>query len=346
MPDAKNRWRIGLLAVVVLAVHLWLVAGMPRLVVPEKNGATWIARTVAPPPAPAPPPARPAPRETNKAERAVPPARAPALAPAPKTQQPDPMPQRATVTASAPEPAAASAPQVAERTPATPTPFPRRAAAAPAIRFSVPSSAHFNYDVTAHTKGITLSGSARLDWRNDGREYEAQLVLSAPFLRSRTQRSTGLVTPQGLAPLRFSDKVRSEEATHFDRENGKVVFSTNKPEAALEAGVQDRLSIVLQLGAMLAGEPSRYPAGSHITVQTASTKEAEPWTFIVEAPETLALPGGRVQAVRLTRTPRKEFDVKVELWLAPGAAYAPVRLRLTQPNGDWVDQQWSSTDRG
>ena len=51
-------------------------------------------------------------------------------------------------------------------------------------------------------------------------------------------------------------------------------------------------------------------------------------------------------AVRLTRAPRKEYDVKVELWLAPGAAYAPVRLRLTQPNGDWVDQQWSSTDRG
>jgi len=25
--------------------------------------------------------------------------------------------------------------------------------------------------------------------------------------------------------------------------------------------------------------------------------------------------------------------------------YAPVRLRLTQPNGDWVDQQWSSTDK-
>jgi hypothetical protein len=53
-----------------------------------------------------------------------------------------------------------------------------------------------------------------------------------------------------------------------------------------------------------------------------------------------------VQAVRLLRNPRKEYDVKVELWLAPGAAYAPVRLRLTQPNGDWVDQQWSSTDRG
>jgi hypothetical protein len=103
---------------------------------------------------------------------------------------------------------------------------------------------------------------------------------------------------------------------------------------------------VLQLGAMFAGEPSRYPAGSQITVQTASTKEAEPWTFTVEGKETLALPGGRMEAVRLIRNPRKEYDVKVELWLAPGAAYAPVRLRLTQPNGDWVDQQWSSTDKG
>jgi hypothetical protein len=26
--------------------------------------------------------------------------------------------------------------------------------------------------------------------------------------------------------------------------------------------------------------------------------------------------------------------------------YVPVRLRLTQPNGDSVDQQWSFTDRG
>jgi hypothetical protein len=25
--------------------------------------------------------------------------------------------------------------------------------------------------------------------------------------------------------------------------------------------------------------------------------------------------------------------------------YVPVRIRLTQANGDYVDQQWSSTDR-
>ena len=43
---------------------------------------------------------------------------------------------------------------------------------------------------------------------------------------------------------------------------------------------------------------------------------------------------------------RKEYDQVVELWLAPRMDYAPVRLRLTNPNGDTVDQRWSSTDKG
>jgi len=173
-----------------------------------------------------------------------------------------------------------------------------------------------------------------------------QMSSPLPFVKPRVQQSKGLVTAQGLAPVRFSDKVKSEEAAHFDREQGKVTFSANRPDAALEPGAQDRLSIVMQLGAIIGGAPSKFPAGTQITMQTASAKEAEPWTFTVGGKEALDLPGGRVQAVRLIRNPRKEYDVKVELWLAPGQAYAPVRLRLTQPNGDWVDQQWSSTDRG
>ena len=40
------------------------------------------------------------------------------------------------------------------------------------------------------------------------------------------------------------------------------------------------------------------------------------------------------------------YDQKVELWLATRMDYAPVRIRLTSPNGDTVDQRWSSTDRG
>ena len=125
-----------------------------------------------------------------------------------------------------------------------------------------------------------------------------------------------------------------------------MIFSNNRPEAALAAGMQDRLSVVVQLSMLVASEPARFAPGTQVVIPTASTREAEDWTFRVEGEEDLELPGGRVRALKLLRLPRREFDQKVELWLAPGKDYAPVRLRLTNPDGGWVDQRWSSTDRG
>lgn len=216
----------------------------------------------------------------------------------------------------------------------------------PHTAVAIPGPVRLQYKVQMHRGALTLDGHGDLRWRHDGQTYEARLELSAPLVRSRTQLSTGRVTAEGLAPLRFSDKHRSEEAAHFDREQGKVSFSSNRPDAPLLPGMQDRLSVLLQLSALVAGAPARYPPGTSITIQTAGTHDAEPWVFMVEGPEQLQLPGGKVPALKLMRSPRKEYDLKVELWLAPGMDYVPVRLRLTQPNGDSVDQQWSSTDRG
>jgi len=211
---------------------------------------------------------------------------------------------------------------------------------------SVPGSVTLRYAVTAFTRDTRWHGQGQLQWRHDGAAYEARLDVSALLLPTRTQTSTGRVTPQGLAPLRFSDKSRSEQAAHFRRAEGKISFSSNQPDAPLMPGAQDRLSVLLQLGALVGGAPARFPPGTTIAIQTAGTREADIWLFGMEGPEELELPGGRVRALKLTRTPRKEYDTKVELWLAPGMDYVPVRLRLTQPNGDWADQQWSSTDRG
>ena len=215
----------------------------------------------------------------------------------------------------------------------------------PTPRFSIPASIRLHYQVTATARQIRLQGDGELLWHHDGTNYEARLEVSSQLLPRRIQHSTGLITAEGLAPLRFSDKVRSEEAAHFLRDQGKVSFSSNRPDAALVAGTQDRLSVMLQLGAMVGGAPARFPAGTVISIPTAGTREAEPWVFTVEGEEALELPGGKVAALKLIRNPRREFDQKVELWLAPAMDYVPVRLRLTQPNGDWVDQQWSSTDR-
>jgi hypothetical protein len=68
-----------------------------------------------------------------------------------------------------------------------------------------------------------------------------------------------------------------------------------------------------------------------------SATGADRWTFTVEAPETLHLPAGELDTLKLQRLPRRDYDQKAELWLAPSMGYLPVRIKITQANGDYAD---------
>ncbi|MGI9134182.1 MAG: DUF3108 domain-containing protein, partial [Rhodoferax sp.] len=162
---------------------------------------------------------------------------------------------------------------------------------------------------------------------------------------SRVQTSKGAMVTQGLEPLRFGDKVRSEVAAHFERAKGKVSFSANTPDAILHEGAQDQLSIFMQLAGMASADPGRLAPGTVLSIQAIGPRSAEQWVFVVGATETLDLPGGRLKTLRLVRDPNAEYDSRAELWLAPELDYLPVRIRLTQANGDFADQQWKSTER-
>ena len=222
---------------------------------------------------------------------------------------------------------------------------PPPATSAPPPVVALPPSVRLHYETTLQKGALAVTGRAVFEWRHDGRQYEARLEGSS-LAGTRVLRSSGRIAPEGLAPAYFADKVRNEQATHFDRDQGRIVFSNNRPAAALAEGMQDRLSVIVQLGALLAAQPARFPPGTQLAIPTASTREADTWVFSVGEEEELALPGGTVRAVRLQRLSRGEYDQRLELWLAPGMDYAPVRLRLTNPNGDAVDNRWSSTDKG
>jgi hypothetical protein len=132
-------------------------------------------------------------------------------------------------------------------------------------------------------------------------------------------------------------------AAHFERNKGKVSFSANTPDVPLLLGAQDHLSIFIQLAAMLGGDPDRFTEGVTVPFQAVGPRSSEWWVFKVGAAEALTLPGGSVKAVKLTRDPSGEYDSRVEVWLAPEMNFLPVRIRLSQPNGDFVEQLWSST---
>lgn len=239
------------------------------------------------------------------------------------------------------EPVATAEP--APPAPETPPEPPPLTSASTAL--TIPGSVRLKYVMTGRSRNMDYSAFAELSWLQDGQSYDAKMVVSAFFLGSRSMSSSGRITADGLAPTRFLDKSRSERAAHFEEDKGKISFSANTPDAPWLRGAQDRLSVFLQLGSLLAGAPASYPAGSTVSLYTAGPRAVDTWTFIVEAEEKLSLPAGDVTTLKLTRKPQRDYDQTVEIWFAPSMDYLPVRSRITQQNGDFIDQKLRAAEK-
>ena len=246
-----------------------------------------------------------------------------------------------------------AAPQQRTSTPAaTSTPAPASAPSPSApprekspdfVVSGVPQAIKLIYQVDANKFPYSLNGE--LLWAPDAEnQYVASLRFGA-FGQSRVQTSRGAIGPQGLLPERFSDKFRNEVAAHFNRAQGKVTFSANTPDAPLLQGAQDRLSVLIQLAAMVASAPGRFPPATTLTIQTVGPRDADLWLFTVGTMETLTLPGGTMSALKLSRNPRQPYDQQVDIWLAPALGYLPARIRITDANGDAIDQQWRASEQ-
>ena len=285
--------------------------------------------------------------------RVKPPAASPSLAQAPSILATAPLPPE---TAAAPVPVAPAdaSPSQTEAQPqvqapavqAEPPPLVAAAQPEPAqspAALSIPNSVRLTYKMTGLSRGMNYYANGELNWLREANRYESSMVVSAFLLGSRSMTSVGEVTADGLAPKRFGDKARNELATHFDADKGKITFSANRPELPWQRGAQDRLSVFFQLAGLLAGQAGAAPTGTRIAIYTVGPRDAETWTFIVENMENLNLPVGEIKALRLTREPKREFDQKIETWFAPSMSYWPVRIKITQSNGDFVDQQLSGS---
>ncbi len=336
-PQPTAPWlRLLLLGAATLVLHLALLGGLDFQ--PDPPSPTLqrplITRTVTPPPERPAPAARPQPRPRP----APPPVSTPA--PAPQPEPSTPTPEVAAPASAQPAEASVAAPPFPPDSPSQATAPP---APPPAPTPLVPGSLRLKYDIVGQVKQFNYSATGELLWRHDGESYEAELEVRLFLLGSRKQTSRGRITPEGLAPKRFSDKVRSEVAAHFEYDKGKVIFSANTPEAPLQPGAQDQLSIFMQIASLIAAEPQRYPRGTTFEMQAVGARESDNWRFVVDGDERLSLPGGDQDTLKLTRTPNRPHDLNVEIWLAPAQGYLPVRIRLTQDNGDYVDQQWRSS---
>ncbi len=221
------------------------------------------------------------------------------------------------------------------------------AEAPPPLQLQLPSNVNLQFVATAMQRGQEREGRGQLMWQSDGQAYSLKIEASVLLLTVLEWSSVGKISEVGLTPERFSERraLRSEQAAHFRAELGKIQFSNNKPDAVLEAGAQDRLSVMLLLASLFAGSPGRIEPGSVIRMQVAGIDLAETWDIRYDGLEDVQLPIGWMKAHKLSRTPRREFDRKVELWLAPGLAFMPVRILQSSPsapNDDYFDLRLSA----
>lgn len=328
---------------------------------------TFTTRTIeAPPPAPKAP-AKPAPTKPRASSTDAPPPTVTPAAQVPVPTTPEPVLQDAVGAApgTAETDTSLGTPAGVAATPApgadaiasatdkgTPEAAPVAPAIAPAVapaqaqpdyRFAFPEPVRLLYDAQGVVT-FAYTGGAELVWRHDGSSYTASLQISKFGFSLRNWTSKGALSSQGVAPTRFGDKGRSSEvAAHFQRDRGIVSFSNNARDVPLQTGAQDHLSAFFQLSGMLAAEPGRFPPGTLVRFQAANAQGSQDWVFTVGETEALDLPGGPQSAVRLSREHSAQYDTKVEVWLAPALSYLPVRIRLSQTNGDFAELLWRST---
>jgi hypothetical protein len=329
-----TRWRRllwpVLLAALIHAVVLFFVRPPPA---PLESTILQPLVYAAPPPVQAP--VKPAAR-THAPRRAR-----PALPPAP----PPPTPAEAAPDLAATPPAIpAPEPAAAEPPPAVAAAPQPAASAPPPPRALVPGSVRLKYTLEGEISHLAYHANGELLWAHDGQQYEARMEVSAFLLGSRVQSSRGRLTPQGLQPQRFVDRVRNDRVAEFDYDKSQIRFSDGPEPVPLPPDAQDQLSVFVQLGSLIAGAPQDYPEGTAVTLPAIGVYGPESWRVVVGTEEKLNLPGGEQMALRLTREATRADEPRVDVWLAPALGWLPVRIRLSQSNGDFIDQQWRGSE--
>ena len=210
-----------------------------------------------------------------------------------------------------------------------------------------PPNTQINYKLTGQERGLTYHAFGSLKWQTQSnpstpKTYEAELRVRAFLVGSRVWRSVGSMTENGLAPLRYSDSWRGERAAHFEAAQKKISFSGNTPSIELQPGAQDQVSLFIQMAAAVSAK--NFKLGSELNVQTATARDAVNWTLTYKSDDSIDVNGNRLETQRWVCLPRGKFDSQIEMWLSQAHGGMPVRIKITQASGNFIDLEMSDTE--
>ena len=349
----RARWWTVLAAVLLshALTTLWLQAQLVGWGDAHKPTLQRIEVAFVQPLAPAAPPAAPpaAARAVRKpsALRPVAPAASAASAPTVEaaafapTSVPEPTPVPVLASAE-PELAPVAATASAASEPLTVAPSPQASSTA----FEWPPSTRLSYVLTGNYRG-EVHGNARVQWVRQGARYQVHLDVAigpgfAPLI-SRRMTSDGELGEQGLVPQRYEEATKvafqqPRRATiHFSPDHVTLANGSHHP--ALPA-LQDAASQFVQMTWLFTTQPALLRTGNAITIALALPRRTGHWVYDVVGQERLDTPVGALDTYHVKprlgeRRPGNELSA--EIWFAPTLQYLPVRIRIQQEAGTYVD---------
>ena len=194
----------------------------------------------------------------------------------------------------------------------------------------LPERIALRYSVQSGEDGLSIGQAVYSGQMRDGRYALVSTTeatgITAVFVSGKiVQRSEGRVTSEGLRPEVFtSAKGEGKVKTaRFDWARGQLLLPVGGVELPPQA--QDLVSFPFHL-AMSVEEAD--PAW---TLSVTNGKSLRDYRFQVIGRESLALVGGRVEAVHLRGM--RDGDARFDVWLAPAREWLPVRIRTLDENG-------------
>jgi len=199
-----------------------------------------------------------------------------------------------------------------------------------------PPPFRLDYEVKATRAFLSLRGDSVLQLTRADGGYTLVSDTQAGKWYGAHQSSRGQLSTGGLVPAEYLERNgnRPQKTTHLDWREERVTFSATDEVVPTQPHMQDRLSLLLQLGWAARGRAT--PAAVEMPV--AGVRRAKLYRFELRGAEAVETPAGRFQALKFER-PMDEDDDRLEIWLAPALCHLPVRLRFTDHKGQVIENE-------
>jgi hypothetical protein len=358
-PGARSRkhrtfYRLLLLLAISLLLHTLLFRTLPLIphwteVTPPPIEATIVDAPHPPIPLPAPLP----PLKRLPTHRVLPELASQPLPPPNVIATRDPDGSGISLGPATSGPTGDGTPQLASS--ASPAPVAQSAApppSPPAPPATAPVNETLNYDVVAldpKKPDQSLVGRGVLTYRSDNGVYhatlEARVALLFISLTVLSSDSEGMVGKDGLEPTRYSETPRNKPtmittiARDADGVPGTVTYSQGGDQATAVPGVEDRLSVLFEVGGLMSANASLREPYARFAVPVAGLKgSVETWNFLVSGHDTVMTPDGKLDAIHISRVLRPGTnDRGIEVWIGTASLGVPLRVRYTEPGGATID---------